>query len=236
MVGVILAGGSGSRLGELTQVTNKHLLPVGLLPMVYYPIYKLVGAGIRDIMLITGTSHMGSFMELLGSGKKLGCNLTYRVQDAAGGIAEALALAEDFCGFEPCCVILGDNIFQDEIRVTDFEGGCTLYLKKVPDPGRFGVVTLNDMAEITDIVEKPTNPQSDLIVAGIYLYDPSVFRAIKKVQRSERGELEITDVNKILLKWRFVSYQMLTGYWTDAGTHESLARANELVRESAPRY
>lgn len=238
--GVILAGGKGTRLGELTKVTNKHLLPVGPYPMVYHPLKKLVGAGIKDVLLVSGTEHMGDFVELLGSGREYGCSLTYRVQDEAGGIAQALSLAELFCHEARCCVILGDNIFldplgpmlQDANRQPDF---AWVALKRVPDPGRYGVAQLNGN-QVIAIEEKPKQPKSDYAVAGIYIYPPDVFEAVRTLKPSARGELEITDVNLYYLKQKRLGSSMLNGYWTDAGTLDSLAVANELVRETPPRF
>jgi glucose-1-phosphate thymidylyltransferase len=238
--GVILAGGKGTRLGELTKVTNKHLLPVGPLPMVYHPLRKLVGAGIRDILLVSGTEHMGDFVELLGSGRDHGCALTYRVQDEAGGIAQALGLAEHFCMGGRCLVILGDNIFLDPLapllaeaeKATD----CAwVALKQVPDPKRYGVAELRG-DRIVSIEEKPKRPKSDCAVAGIYLYPADVFDVIRTLRPSGRGELEITDVNRHYLERGRLGYTVLSGYWTDAGTLESLATANQLVREKPPHF
>jgi glucose-1-phosphate thymidylyltransferase len=238
--GVVLAGGKGTRLGELTRVTNKHLLPVGPVPMVYHPIQKLVGAGIRDILLVSGTEHMGDFVELLGSGRNLGCSLTYRVQDEAGGIAQALGLAEDFCGNRPCVVLLGDNIFQDPlgpvVTAADQQpGSAWLTLKRVPDPGRYGVAEFRDL-KLVGIEEKPARPRSDYAVAGVYLYPPDVFDIIRTLRPSRRGELEITDVNRAYLDRGQLGYSFLQGYWTDAGTLESLALANQLVHADEPLY
>jgi glucose-1-phosphate thymidylyltransferase len=236
--GVILAGGKGTRLGELTRVTNKHLLPVGPFPMVYYPLKKLVGAGISDVLIVSGTEHMGDFVELLGSGRDHGCNLTYRVQDEAGGIAQALGLARLFCRGAHCVVILGDNIFYDPLPALlddpgAGDGHARVALKKVPDPGRYGVADLRG-ERIVGIEEKPEHPKSDLAVAGIYLYPPDVFDIIPHLRPSRRGELEITDVNRHYLEEGRLGYALLQGYWTDAGTLESLALANELVRDCPP--
>lgn len=238
--GVVLAGGKGTRLGELTKVTNKHLLPVGGWPMVYHPLKKLVGAGIRDIMLVSGTEHMGDFVELLGSGKDHGCSLTYRVQDEAGGIAQALGLAELFCRGARTAVILGDNIFQDELGTLLSESAnhpdwAWLALKRVPDPGRYGVAELNG-ARIVSIEEKPVRPKSDCAVAGIYIYPPDVFDVIHTLRPSRRGELEITDVNRHYLEAGRLGSTTLAGYWTDAGTLDSLLLANQLAREQPPRF
>jgi glucose-1-phosphate thymidylyltransferase len=236
--GVILAGGKGSRLGELTKVTNKHLLPVGPIPMVYHPLKKMVGAGIRDILLVSGTEHMGDFVELLGSGRAHGCNLTYRVQDEAGGIAQALGLAELYCQGVRSLVILGDNIFLDGLGSMMKDASkepdhAWIALKRVPDPGRYGVAEFEG-TRLLNIEEKPTQPKSDYAVAGIYLYPPDVFSVIKTLRPSSRGELEITDVNRYYLDNKRLGFSMIEGYWTDAGTLESLAYANQLVIENPP--
>lgn len=240
MRGVILAGGKGTRLGELTKVTNKHLLPVGALPMVYYPLKKLTGAGIQEILLVSGTEHMGDFVELLGSGREHGCNLTYRVQDEAGGIAQALGLAAHFCRGDRCTVILGDNIFLDPltplVSESNAKSDCAwVALKRVPDPSRYGVAELKD-GRVLSIEEKPARPKSDYAVAGIYIYPPDVFDVIRHLKPSRRGELEITDVNRHYLEKKRLGYSFLDGYWTDAGTLESLAIANQLVHDSTPRF
>jgi glucose-1-phosphate thymidylyltransferase len=238
--GVILAGGKGTRLGELTKVTNKHLLPVGPYPMVYHPLKKLVAAGVRDVLLVSGTEHMGDFVELLGSGREHGCSLTYRVQDEAGGIAQALGLAELFCQDARCLVILGDNIFFDPL--TDLIAASDrrpehawVLLKQVPDPGRYGVAELRGDA-VVGIEEKPKAPKSDYAVAGIYLYPPDVFGVVKTLKPSARGELEITDVNNYYLQQGRLAFRTLKGYWTDAGTFDSLAHANQLVRRQPPQF
>lgn len=236
MRGIILAGGSGSRLAPLTQAVNKHLLPVGTKPMIYYPIEKLVAADIREIMIITGTEHMGNIVQTLGSGKKFHCNFTYRVQDEAGGIAQALGLARGFCYGEKVCVILGDNIFEDGLQYyiyqyTRQDKGAMVLLKNVPDPKRYGVAEIKD-EKIISIEEKPLEPKSSFAVTGIYMYDYKVFDIIDKLKPSGRGELEITDVNNQYLEWGELNYMILKGYWTDAGEHNSLARANALVARS----
>jgi glucose-1-phosphate thymidylyltransferase len=238
--GVVLAGGKGTRLGELTKITNKHLLPVGPLPMVYYPLKKLVGAGVRDVLLVSGTEHMGDFVELLGSGRGHQCQLTYRVQDEAGGIAQALGLAELFCTGARSLVILGDNIFLDPLGPVVADANrhadwAWLVLKRVHDPGRYGVAELRG-ERIVSIEEKPERPKSDCAVAGIYLYPPDVFDVIRTLRPSSRGELEITDVNRHYLEQSRLGYSVLPGYWTDAGTLESLAHANQLVCEDPPRF
>jgi glucose-1-phosphate thymidylyltransferase len=238
--GVVLAGGKGTRLGELTKVTNKHLLPVGPYPMVYHPLKKLVGAGIRDILLVSGTEHMGDFVELLSSGREHGCHLTYRVQDEAGGIAQALGLAELYCRDARCLVVLGDNIFFDPL--TDLVAAAEkqpdqawVLLKRVPDPQRYGVAELRD-GGIIGIEEKPAKPRDDHAVAGVYLYPPDVFEVIRTLRPSKRGELEITDVNNHYLRLSRLRYRLLDGYWTDAGTLESLSHANQLVHAQPPRF
>jgi glucose-1-phosphate thymidylyltransferase len=238
--GIILAGGKGTRLGELTKVTNKHLLPVGPYPMVYHPLKKLAGAGIRDVLLVSGTEHMGDFVELLGSGRAHGCTLTYRVQDEAGGIAQALGLAELFCGPERCVVILGDNIFHDPLgpllaAAARHPDHAWVALKRVPDPGRYGVAELRD-GRVVAIEEKPERPKSDCAVAGIYVYPAEVFAVVRALRPSRRGELEITDVNRHFLEKGRLGYSFLDGYWTDAGTLDSLVLANRLVYESPPQF
>jgi glucose-1-phosphate thymidylyltransferase len=231
--GIVLAGGTGSRLFPLTKVTNKHLLPVGKEPMIFHPIKKLLEAGITEIMIITGTEHMGDVVGLLGSGKDFNCQFTYRVQDMAGGIAQALGLCESFVGQDRCCVILGDNIFEASLseglkRFQEQPGGAALFLQEVPDPQRYGVATVNG-DKITKIVEKPKNPESSMAVTGIYMYDHSVFTVIRTLRPSGRGELEITDVNNAYLEKGQLTWTRLDGYWTDAGTFDSWKHANDLV-------
>ena len=234
MKGIILAGGTGSRLFPLTKVTNKHLLPVGREPMIFHPVRKLTAAGIEEILVVTGVEHMGDVVTLLGSGKDFGCRFTYKVQDEAGGIAQALGLAENFAGQELICAILGDNIFADDIRayVKAFREqgrGARLLLKQVHDPQRYGVAEV-DGSRVVRIVEKPKKAKSDLAVVGIYFYDSQVFDIIRTLKPSARGELEITDVNNHYLRAGTLQCDRLTGWWTDAGTFDSLAAANELVR------
>lgn len=238
--GIVLAGGKGTRLGELTRVTNKHLLPVGPIPMVYHPLQKIVGAGIKDVLLVSGTDHMGDFVELLGSGKDHKCSLTYRVQDEAGGIAQALGLAETFCAGNRSLVILGDNIFQSSVKpiLSDADkqpNWAWVGLKKVPDPQRYGVAELKDN-RVVGIEEKPKKAKSDYAVIGVYIYPTDVFEVIRTLRPSGRGELEITDVNNHYLKNGRLGYTILDGYWTDAGTLDSLAHANQLVRENPPEF
>ncbi|MSR52365.1 MAG: spore coat protein [Gemmataceae bacterium] len=236
--GIVLAGGKGTRLGELTRVTNKHLLPVGPVPMVYHPIQKIVGAGIKEVLLVSGTEHMGDFVELLGSGKDHKCSLTYRVQDEAGGIAQALGLAETYCAGNRCLVILGDNIFHASVKPMLDEADkhpdwAWVGLKQVPDPGRYGVAELKGH-QVVGIEEKPKQPKSDYAVVGVYIYPADVFQVIKTLKPSGRGELEITDVNNYYLKAGRLGHSKIEGYWTDAGTLDSLAFANQLVNESPP--
>ena len=240
MRGVILAGGKGTRLGELTKVTNKHLLPVGEYPMVYHPLKKLIGAGISDVLLVSGTEHMGDFVELLGSGKGHKCRLTYRVQDEAGGIAQALGLAELFCTGSRACVLLGDNIFHDSLApmlaaAEKHPDWAWIGLKKVHDPNRYGVAELKGK-QVISIEEKPKKPKSNFAVVGIYIYPPDVFALIKTLKPSARGELEITDVNNYYLEQGRMGCSKLDGYWTDAGTLDSLDVANELVRKEPPLF
>ncbi len=240
MKGIILAGGTGSRLFPLTKVTNKHLLPVGRKPMILHPVQKLVEAGIQEILIVTGVEHMGDVVTLLGSGKDFQCRFTYKVQDEAGGIAQALGLAEGFAGSEKIAVILGDNIFTDSLKQSaakfhEQEKGAKILLQKVSDPQRFGVAELAG-ERILSIEEKPKNPKSDLAVTGIYFYDPSVFEIIRTLRPSGRGELEITDVNNAFIRQGTMTYEVLQGQWTDAGTFESLKAANDLMsREEALR-
>ncbi len=234
MKGIILAGGTGSRLAPLTLVTNKHLLPVGNKPMILHPVEKLKEAGIQKILIVTGTEHMGAIVGLLGSGKDYGCEFTYRVQDEAGGIAQALALAENFVGDAGCCVILGDNIFDDSIadEVADFEkqgAGARVMLKQVHDPQRYGVARL-DGDRVVEILEKPADPPSDWAVTGIYFYDNAIFDIIRGLKPSARGEYEITDVNNAYIHNNTMSFGKFKSWWTDAGTFDSLHHANQLVR------
>lgn len=231
MKGIILAGGTGSRLYPLTKVTNKHLLPVYDKPMIYYPLQTLMDAGIKDIMIVSGRGHAGHFLELLGSGADFGVHFTFEIQEQAGGIAQALGLAEDFADKEDVAVILGDNIFQDNVykAVESFKSGARIFLKEVPDAKRFGVAEIKGN-KIISIEEKPKLPKSNLAVAGLYIYDPGVFEIIRTLKPSGRGELEITDVNNEFIRTGKMDFSMLYGFWSDAGTFESLFRASELVR------
>ncbi len=236
MKGVILAGGLGSRLHPLTRVTNKHLLPVWDKPMIHYPIGCLLNAGVDDILVVTGGNAAGDFLKLLGNGKHLGLKrLNYTYQEGEGGIADALSLAEDFADGGKICVVLGDNIIEKNIKAAadafrDSDDGAKILLKEVPDPERFGVAEL-DGDRVVSIVEKPEDPVSNLAVIGIYMYDSYVFEVISTLEPSARGEFEITDVNNAYIKAGRMSYGVLGGWWTDAGTFESLHRASNLVHE-----
>lgn len=234
MKGVILAGGTGSRLYPLTKVTNKHLLPVYDKPMIYYPLQTLMDAGIKEIMIVSGRGHAGHFLELLGSGCEFGAKFTYEIQDNAGGIAQALGLAEDFADNDNVTVILGDNIFQDNIKtaVQNFTDGAHIFLKPVSDAHRFGVAEVDmNNSHVLYIEEKPAQPKSDLAVTGLYIYSNDVFDIVKTLKPSGRGELEITDVNNHYISKDAMKFTMLNGYWSDAGTFESLLRAGAIVRE-----
>lgn len=237
MKGVVLAGGLGSRLKPLTKVTNKHLLPVHNQPMIYYPIQTLINAGIDDIMIVTGGNSAGDFLKLLGNGKDFGLkHINYTYQEGEGGIADALSLVEHFAAGEPICVVLGDNIIETNIRAAaeDYRrqgAGAKILLKKVHDPQRFGVPEL-DGDRVLQIEEKPDAPKSDFAVIGIYFYDETVFDVIKTLVPSKRGELEITDVNNHYINQNQMSWSELDGWWTDAGTFESLLHATNLVAET----
>jgi len=235
MKGIILAGGTGSRLNPLTRVTNKHLLPVGKYPMIFYLIAKMKQARINDIIIISGKEHMGSVVNLLGSGHEYGVNFTFRIQDQPGGIAEALGLCETFVRNDRCVVMLGDNVFQDNINsfVIDFEKqakGAKILIKQVVDPTRYGVVDLRD-DKIIGIEEKPQNPKSNYCVTGIYMYDNKVFDVVKTLKPSSRGELEITDVNNWFINDGSLTYDILEGWWSDAGTFQSLLNTNLLAKD-----
>jgi len=233
--GVILAGGLGKRLYPLTKITNKHLLPVYNKPMIFYPIETLIDAGITDILIVTGGNFAGDFLQLLGNGKIFGLpNLNYTYQEGEGGIADALSLAEHFSKDDKIVVILGDNIIEKSIKeqVEIFKKqkkGARILLKKVENPERFGVVEFNKKGKIKRIIEKPEKAPSDYVVTGIYMYDSYVFEIIKTLKPSKRGELEITDVNNRYLKNGELTYGIIDGWWTDAGTFDSLLKANNLV-------
>jgi glucose-1-phosphate thymidylyltransferase len=235
--GVVLAGGTGSRLYPLTKITNKHLLPVYNKPMIYYPIETLVNAGIRDIMVVTGGKNSGDFLRLLANGKEFGLeHINYTYQEGEGGIAEALGLAEHFADNSGVCVVLGDNIIEGNIRAAadDFRKqglGAKVLLREVEDAERFGVAELRD-GRIVGVEEKPKKPKSSYAVTGIYFYDHTVFEKTRQISRSNRGELEITDVNNLYISEGTMTYGFLEGWWTDAGTFDSLRRATNLVAET----
>ena len=237
MKGIILAGGLGMRLSPLTKITNKHLLPLYDKPMIYYPLRTLINAGIDDILIVTGGNNAGDFLRLLGNGKEFGLkHINYTYQEGEGGIAEALGLAEFFADEEKACVILGDNIIEKNITgaVEAFKKqkkGAKILLKEVPDPQRFGVPELKG-DQIVRIEEKPANPKSKYAVTGIYMYDHSVFDLIRPLKPSQRGELEITDVNNAYIEQGTMTYDILDGWWSDAGTFDSLLYASKLVAES----
>jgi glucose-1-phosphate thymidylyltransferase len=237
MNGIILAGGTGSRLYPLTKVTNKHLLPVGKIPMIEHCVNKLTEVGIKEIIVVTGTEHMGDIVSLLGSGKNYNCKFTYKVQDEPDGIAGALSLCENSCtSADGVVVLLGDNIFQDSLHscIKAFKSGsesrCILNLKRVEDPSRFGVATLENK-RVVEIIEKPKNPKSDYCVTGIYAYTTDVFEVLKTLKKSNRNEYEITDVNNFYVNTGNCEFNVLDGWWTDAGTHSSYKIANDLCQE-----
>lgn len=237
MKGVVLAGGLGTRLHPLTKVTNKHLLPVHNQPMIYYPIQTLINAGIDDIMIVTGGNSAGDFLKLLGNGRDFGLkHLSYAYQEGEGGIADALALVEHFADDQPICVVLGDNIIEGNIQAAaqaylQQSKGAKILLKKVHDPQRFGVPEI-DGDKVLQIEEKPKNPKSDYAVIGIYFYDSTVFEVIKTLIPSGRGELEITDVNNHYINRGEMTWNELEGWWTDAGTFESLLYASNMVAKT----
>jgi len=237
MKGVILAGGLGTRLYPLTKVTNKHLLPVYDKPMIFYPIQTLINAGITEIMIVTGGNNAGDFLRLIGNGKEFGLgHINYTYQEGEGGIAEALGLAEYWAGGDKICVILGDNIIEKNIvkavnSYLEQKSGAKILLKEVPDPERFGVPVIEG-DHIVKIEEKPKEPKSPYAVTGIYMYDSRVFDIIKTLKPSDRGELEITDVNNAYIEMGELTWDVLDGWWTDAGTFESLRRATNLVAET----
>ncbi|PIZ76447.1 spore coat protein [Candidatus Peregrinibacteria bacterium CG_4_10_14_0_2_um_filter_38_24] len=237
MRGIILAGGTGSRLYPLTRVTNKHLLPVYNKPMIFYPLYAMKSAGITNVLIVSGKGHSGSFLELLGSGANVGMKISYEVQEEAGGIAQALSLAENFANNEKVVVILGDNIFEDSLKeaVDEFKStprGARVFLKEVKNPQAYGVADI-DEKNIKNIIEKPKNPPSNLAVTGCYMYDPQVFDIIKGLKPSNRNELEITDVNNFYIEQGTLKYSVLNGFWGDGGeSFDSLMEAGTLIQNS----
>lgn len=233
MKGIILAGGMGTRLAPLTEITNKHLLPVGREPMIWHPLKHLVDSGILEIMVITSTGHMGDVVNSLGSGKRFGCELTYRVQEEAGGIAHALSLGRSFASGEKTVVLLGDNIFEHSIapHVKDFASqtkGSRVLLKSVGDPERYGVASIDEKTILT-IEEKPKAPKTNFAVVGCYMYAADVFEIIASQKPSARGEYEITDVNNVYIQQKLMEYSFVEGRWTDAGTFDSLLEANQIL-------
>ncbi|HLK88478.1 MAG TPA: sugar phosphate nucleotidyltransferase [Polyangia bacterium] len=235
MRGIILAGGKGTRLYPLTKVTNKHLLPVGNFPMLFHGVRQLGSAGIEEVLVVTSTEHMGEIVSALGSGREFGVNLTYRVQERAAGIADALALGEAFSAGGPIAVLLGDNVFAEPLapvieRFRQKPQGARVLLKRVSDPARYGVAAL-DERQIIGIEEKPSAPKTDLAVIGFYQYDPTVFDIIRKIEPSIRGELEITSVNNAYVERKQLGYDIYEGDWTDAGTFESYMYANRMMAE-----
>lgn len=226
--GVVLCGGMGTRLRPLTEVTNKHLLAVYDKPMIFHPIETLVKAEVKEILIITGGESIGDIMRLVGSGKRFGADVTYRIQETAGGIAHALKLAEKFSAGNDIAVILGDNIFEDTPNVSSFSEGAKVFLAEVSDPERFGVAEIEG-EKIISIEEKPKNPKTNYAVTGLYFYDNSVFDKINNLKSSARGELEITDVNNAYISEGKMSYSILNGYWSDAGTFDSLVKASNLL-------
>jgi len=239
MRGIILAGGKGTRLSPLTEITNKHLLPVGREPMIWHPVKQLAAAGLHEVLVVTSTEHMGDVVNSLGSGKRFGCQFTYRVQEEAGGIADALSLGEQFARGDRVVVLLADNVFEYSIRpyveaFAEQDDGARVLLKDVGDPERFGVAAL-DEEHIVHIEEKPASPQSNYAVVGCYMYDGRVFDVIRQTSPSERGELEITTVNNWYVAAGKLRYSVVRGRWTDAGTFESLIEANQILLSNANR-
>ena len=237
MKGIILGGGTGSRLYPLTKVTNKHLLPIGSHPMIHYPIYSLVNSGVTDIMVVTGTEHMGDMITLLGSGKDYDCNFTYKVQDEPDGIAGALKLCEDFVGDDNCTVILGDNIFDENLtpHIKSFEKSkfkAKLFFTEVHDPERYGVGVFNKEGGLVRVQEKPKKPKSNKACVGIYMYSNEVFKSISKMGKSRRGEYEISTVNNSFCKTGEADYTTLTERWVDAGTLEAYHNTNRVLYDA----
>lgn len=233
MKGIILSGGSGTRLHPLTKVTSKQLLPIYDKPMIFYPLEKLLKAGIKEILIIVAPDHCGDYMKFLGSGREFGCKFVYEIQDKPEGLAQAFILGADFIGDDNVVMILGDNIFEDDISeaIKDFKSGARVFAKQVPDPERFGVVVLDENGKPQTIVEKPKEHISDYAITGIYIYDNRVVEAAKQLKPSVRGELEIVDLHNWYLAKNELEVEILKGDWVDAGTFESLFKANQLARE-----
>lgn len=234
MKGVILAGGRGIRLAPCTLITNKHLLPVYNKPMIFYPLQTLVNAGIKDILIVSESKYIRHFVKLIGYGKKFGVNIQYETRDEARGIAHALSLAESFAHGDNLAVILGDNIFEDDFKeaVSNFSRGATIFLKESSNPQQFGVAKIED-GRVVEIEEKPTNPKTNKIVTGFYIYDHDIFEVIKQIRPSKRGELEITDVNNIYAKNYKLNAHILTKFWIDAGTFDSLLIAANFIKNKS---
>ncbi len=233
MKGIILAGGSGSRLSPLTKVTSKQLLPVYNKPMIFYPLETLRKAGINDILIIVAPDHAGDFLKLLGSGKDYGCNFTYEIQDKPEGLAQAFIIGENFIGDDNVTLILGDNLYEDDFSqaIQSFENGGRVFAKKVRDPERFGVVDFDSDNKAVSIEEKPNEPKSDYAVTGLYIYDNTVLDKVKSLKPSQRGELEITDVNNLYLKEGTLDVALVKGKWFDTGTFESMFEATQFIRD-----
>lgn len=234
MKGIILAGGSGTRLAPLTKVTSKQLLAVYDQPMIYFPLQTLIQAGIREILFIVAPDHAGDFLNFLGSGSQFGCRFAYEIQDKPAGLAQGLSLAEVFVGGDNCMMILGDNIYEHNFKedVADFTSGAKIFVKEVPDPERFGVVEMDNNGQVLSIEEKPAKPKSHLAQTGIYMYDEQVFDLIRTMKPSARGELEITDLNNVYLAKGALAAGVITGEWIDAGTFDSLFKAAEFRKRS----
>ncbi len=233
MKGIILAGGSGTRLKPLTQVTSKQLLPIYNKPMIYYPLETLLKAGIKDILIIVAPDHAGDFLKLLGSGKEFGCKFTYEIQDKPEGLAQAFMVGENFIGKDSVTLILGDNVYEDDFSqaIQSFETGGRIFLKEVSDPERFGVAAFDENKKVISIVEKPEQPESNYAVTGMYIYDNSVIAKAKALQPSARGELEITDLNNVYLNEGSLDVAFVEGKWLDTGTFESLHEAITFARD-----
>lgn len=233
MKGIILAGGSGTRLRPLTSITSKQLLPIYNKPMIFFPLQTLLNAGIRDVLIIVAPSNAGDFLKLLGSGKEFGCNFSYEIQDKPEGLAQAFLIGENFLGGDAATLVLGDNIFEDNFSeaITTFKSGGRVFAKEVPDPERFGVVTFDENKRAISIEEKPEHPKSNYAVTGLYIYDNTVVEKVKTLQPSPRGELEITDLNNVYLREGTLDVAFVAGKWFDTGTFESLYEATQFVRE-----